>query len=176
MRKYFAGIGSRDIIDYPKAKSRIKTVVDKAIANKIYLRSGGAIGADTIFENCAKDLEKEGEHHSHIFLPWKDFNSNKSMLTLVNGNMYKLAAKHHPVWDRLSGSVKRLFARNTAILLGYDLDEPVQFVAYWKESEKLGGTDHTVRIAQDPAYNIKCFNLFKDGEFQACLDYLDTLL
>ena len=106
-------------------------------------RSGGARGADKAFQAGAGDL----------FELWRPEHATPEA--------FDLAEEFHPTWDWLSPSAKGLHARNGHILLGADLDDPVDFVLAWTESGKvIGGTGQGLRIAR--AYNIPVYNLGAD--------------
>jgi hypothetical protein len=70
--KCYAGIGARKP---PKEIFHKCFTIAELLAEKGYtLRSGGADGCDTAFEIG------HGNHDKQIFLPWKNFNHNKSPL------------------------------------------------------------------------------------------------
>lgn len=71
------------------------------------------------------------------------------------------AARYHPAWARLDDHARRLHARNSLIVLGRLLDDPVDFVVCWTpKGEWVGGTSQALRVAK--AAGIKIFNLFYD--------------
>lgn len=156
MNKIYAGIGARktpqDIL-----KSIVK--IGEFLAKKDFiLRSGGANGADSSFEEGCDLANGKKE----IYLPWLGFNDNQSRLTWNQDN-YNIAKKYHPYWAGLGHSARRMMARNTAQILGQDCKTPVDFVVCWTEGGKMiGGTSQALRIALDN--NIKIFNLAKDLE------------
>ena len=62
-----------------------------------------------------------------------------------------IAAALHPAWNRCSPAVRKLHARNAAILLGPDPGRPVPVRAAvcWTEGGRAqGGTGMAIRIAQ----------------------------
>jgi len=153
-QRYYAGIGSRetpnDILQFMKKTS-------EALRDKGWiLRSGGAEGADSAFEMGSGDLKE-------IFLPWKNFNKNSS---IYNGEDWKyknihldLAKKHHPNFNELKLSVKKLMIRNSAQIIGKDSsDYTSEFViCYTKDGKDSGGTGQAIRIAKNmgiPVYNL----------------------
>ena len=70
----------------------------------------------------------------------------------------EIAAGLHPAWDRCSPAVRKLHARNAAVLLGEALDRPVDaVVAFTAEGRIEGGTGMAIRIAG--ARGIPVFNL-----------------
>ena len=55
-------------------------------------------------------------------------------------------------------SHKALHSRNAMQVLGFDLDDPVDFVLCWTPGgNKLGGTATAIRIAED--HNVPVYNL-----------------
>lgn len=108
------------------------------------LRTGGAKGADEAFAlGC---IVAGGE--CQIFRP-----------SVATDQMLNHASLFHPAWDKLSDYVKRLMGRNSAILLGENLDDPVDFVVCWTPGGRVtGGTGHGLRIAE--TYRIPVYNLY----------------
>lgn len=107
------------------------------------LRSGGAVGADSrAYEGCLKAKGK-----AEIF---KADSANEASL--------RLAEKFHPNWKACSDYAKKLHARNGFIVMGQELNDPVDFVLCWTHNGELqGGTAQGLRIAE--AYKIPVFNL-----------------
>jgi hypothetical protein len=154
--KYFAGIGSRETPN--GVKPMIEEVCSMLYKNNFVLRSGGAPGADLMFESSF-----EGE--KEIYLPWKGFNQNVSNLFLdrfeqkIVLEARELAKKHHPNWTGLSGSAKDLMTRNSFQVLGQDLSTPVDFIVCWTQGGLIkGGTGQAMRIAKN--LGIPIFNLY----------------
>lgn len=140
MAKYYAGIGSRET---PGHVCSLMTKIAEYLAIRDFtLRSGGANGADTAFE--------EGAEAKEIFLPWKGFNGNASPLFMPTAEAMEMAKKYHPAWHKLSRGGRLLMARNCHQMLGLDLKTPVDFVICWtKNAEGSGGTGQAIRIARD---------------------------
>jgi hypothetical protein len=169
-KEFYAGIGSRKTPE-PILEEIVK--IGQYLAKQGYvLRSGGADGADTAFEQGC-DLEN-GE--KEIFLPWKGFNDNSSELYLkskeikeeIRKQTFELAAKYHPAWNYLSYGAKCLMARNGMQVLGRNLNEPVLFiVCYSLGGLKHGGTSQALRIAHDR--NIPIFNLANEEDHNKIL-------
>lgn len=172
--KYYTGIGSRNT---PEDIGSLMEDIAKMLDQKGYtLRSGGANGADTFFEQGAK--------HKDIFLPWKGFNGNQSQLYANSDNQATLLAeKHHPVWDKLPRPVRKLMERNVYQILGRDLKTPTSFVVCWTpdgcqsgktRTWKTGGTGLAISLAS--SMDIPVFNLQRPealGLLNTHLDYLD---
>jgi len=151
MIRYYTGIGSRETpVSLQKTINDISTFLE----NKGYiLRSGGAEGADVFFE------EKVDEKNKEIYLPWKGFNNNKSLLYgLDKPKAMEIAEMYHPNWRGLTETVRKIMARNSYQVLGYNLELPSEFVVcYTVDGKSTGGTGQALRIAAD--YKIPIVNL-----------------
>lgn len=157
----YAGIGSRRT---PADIQKLMTTAAESLSSLGWLlRSGHADAADYAFEL--------GSSNGEIHLPWSSYNDK---LPRVTGNVYavpnftpeimEVAAKFHPVWWNLSDAVRKLMARNTTILLGDQLDKPVDCVICWTPAgQPIGGTGHGLRIAHH--YKIPIFNLYEPEDF-----------
>lgn len=131
----YAGIGSRET---PANVLKLMTRVATRLAARGYtLRSGGCDGADIAFEQGATSKE--------IFLPWKNYNGSDSQHYYITADALALAASIHPAWERCSYGARKLHARNCQIILGQNLDQPVDFVVCWHQG--TGGTMQGVRLA-----------------------------
>ena len=123
-----------------------------------WLRSGGADGADTAFERGHRDAKDD--RALQVFLPWPHYNG-RDALTLDKETMLEamtIAAPLHPAWYRCSFGAKKLHARNVAIILGEDLQQPVEAVICWTpDGEVSGGTGMAMRLAADR--DIPIFNM-----------------
>jgi hypothetical protein len=169
--KYFAGIGSRETPN--GIKPMIEEVCSILSKNEFILRSGGAPGADSMFEEYYLG-EKE------IYLPWKAFNQNTSDLFLESFNAQiilearEIAKKYHPNWTGLSGSAKNLMTRNTFQILGQNLSTPSKFIVCWTQGGNIkGGTGQAMRIAKD--LGIPIFNLYNKDCLHQIRIFLSSL-
>jgi hypothetical protein len=151
---YYAGIGSRETPQEILSKMEEIAVL---LANKHYtLRSGGADGADSAFEKGCDSVNGNKE----IYIPWKNFNKNKSELYLQSPEAFLIAQQFHPAWHTLSDGVRRIMARNTLQVLGQDLKKETYsefVVCYTWNGLESGGTGQAMRIAK--AYGIQIYNL-----------------
>ncbi len=144
--------------------------------NKYILRSGGAMGSDSAFEDGVKShLRKD------IFLPWKDFNRNKSSLILnestelESDKAWALAKKFHPRWKSLTENRKKLMARNSFQVLGEFIDpaDKSDFLVCWtNEAKYVGGTSQAMRIAD--YYKIPIYNLANEYDRKNIFTLLDN--
>jgi hypothetical protein len=150
MSKYYAGIGARKT---PQWALNIMSSLGKRLENDGYcLRSGGAEGADTSFAMNVSIKE--------IYRP-----EDATIASLAH------ASEYHPNWYELNTYVQKLHARNSQILLGMNLDKPVDFVVCWtKNGMAVGGTGQAIRVSLDK--NIPVFNLADHETLQRMKNYL----
>jgi hypothetical protein len=84
------------------------------------------------------------------------------------------AAQYHPDWDKCDDYSRICHARNSAIMLGDNLNEPVAFGICWTPGGAIvGGTGQALRIAG--AYQIGMFNLAVEGHTDALWKYIASL-
>ena len=151
----YAGIGARAT---PAAVLADMMVIAGWLARTGWrLSSGGADGADTAFANGAPAGQRT------IWLPWRGYNGHRGpdcrvLSAAAMAACTEIAAPLHPAWERCSPAVRKLHARNVAILLGEGLDRTVDAVVAWSErGEAVGGTGMGIRIAE--ARGIPVLNL-----------------
>ena len=166
----YAGIGSREtpqnVLEYME-----QLAYDWAKEYEHTLRSGGARGADTAFEKGAI----RGGGPLEIFYTDRcrigysgnkdeDYSSNigQSNVEVYGPEIMEEAMAHakefHPNWGACSPYAKKLHARNSLIMLGDRLNEPVDLVVCWTPGGfKKGGTAQALRIAE--YMKISVFNL-----------------
>ena len=151
----YAGIGARAT---PAAVLADMTVMAGWLARTgWHLSSGGADGADSAFAAGAPAEQRT------IRLPWRGYNGHRGpdcrVLSVAElSACMEIAAPLHPAWNRCSPAVRKLHARNVAVLLGETLDRPVDAVVCWSERGAIaGGTGMAIRIAG--ARGIPVFNL-----------------
>ena len=142
----YAGIGARAT---PRAVLADMTKMAGWLARTgWHLSSGGADGADSA---CAAGAPA-GQRT--IWLPWRGYNGHRGpdcrvLSAAAMAECMAIAAPLHPAWERCSPAVRKLHARNVAILLGERLDRPVDAVVCWSEGgEAVGGTGMGIRVAE----------------------------
>lgn len=154
---YYAGVGSRET---PQDVLKIMWKIGRYLAlNGYTLRSGGAKGADTAFENGCDSVKGEKE----IFYA----NNDKGTLMLAEAIPIaeQMAASVHPAWERCNEYARKLHTRNVAQVLGADLKHHVDFLVCWtKSGKKIGGTSTAISIAE--MNNIPVFNLYFESDLQ----------
>ena len=143
----YAGIGARAT---PTGVLADMTVMAGWLARTgWHLASGGAEGADSAFAAGAPAGQRT------VWLPWRGYNGHRGpdcrVLSAAElSACMEIAAPLHPAWERCSPAVRKLHARNVAILLGDGLDRPADAVVAWSErGEAVGGTGMGIRIAED---------------------------
>lgn len=160
----YAGIGSRRTPE--DVLGLMRNLAWDLVPLGYKLRSGGAEGADTAFEEGAL----LGGQLPEVYLPWPGFNGHvgKVYLSEPKRAAYKISEKYHPNWSALSDGAKRLHARNAHQVLGLKLDDPVDFVVCWTPDGSLdgrgprtGGTGQALRIAS--AHDVEVINLKLDS-------------
>ncbi len=150
----YAGIGARAT---PAKVLADMTVISQWLARTgWHLSSGGADGADTAFAKGAPARQRT------IWLPWRGYNGHRGpdcrVLSAADMSAcMEVAAPLHPAWERCSPAVRKLHARNAAVL-GVTLSRTVDAVIAWSAEGRVeGGTGMAIRIAG--AHGIPVFNL-----------------
>ncbi len=155
----YAGIGSRNT---PPEVMAIMTKLARRLDELGFvLRSGGADGADSAFEDGAKNKQ--------VFLPWEGFNGRESEFTSPLSEAFRVAEIVHDGWLYLKPGAQKLMARNNHQILGADMRTPADFVVCWTpdSAEKshqrgsTGGTGQAIDLAD--RFGIPVFNLAKGG-------------
>jgi hypothetical protein len=155
----YTGIGSRRT---PSDVLALMRVIAGALARRGWvLRSGGAPGADQAFAAGAEAAGGAIE----LYLPWSGFAPHaEARLARPTPAAYRLAARHHPAWERLNARARALHARNAHQVLGARLDTPTALIVCWTADGSLdgrqpaaGGTGQALRIAH--AHRIDVINL-----------------
>ena len=131
-----------------------------------HLATGGAAGADTAFAVFAPPGRRT------LYLPWRGYNGHGGPDCVVPSRTElaawaEAAARLHPAWHRCSPAVRKLHARNAAVLLGRDLRNPVDAVVAWSEGGAVtGGAGMALRIAAE--HGIPVLNLGATSSRAAC--------
>ena len=134
----YAGIGSR--ATPPKILAEMGRIARTLSDHRWTLRTGGAAGADLAFE------------HAHIARR-EIFHPRQAPPDAIALTATALAAAHHPAWDRCSTYAKLLHARNSHIVLGARLDDPVDAVVCWtpvRFRHRRHRTGHPARQSATP--------------------------
>jgi hypothetical protein len=124
--------------------------------------SGGAEGADTAWEVGARLSGGSAQ----IYTPWPKYGKSRETdlgddgFPLLRGlahigqvatsdELLEEAEKFHPKWHSLTPGMRKMMARNVAIILGPSMTEPVDMVlAYTLHGSGKGGTGHGLRVAE----------------------------
>jgi hypothetical protein len=165
---FYTGIGSRETPD--DILKKIIIIAGLLESEGWILRSGGAAGADSAFEDGVVN-----KSNNVIYLPWSGFSKTNNIGNKIITNRDTLlkaeeiaknfhGGSNNPViWNK----IKKLMIRNVFQVLGEDLQKPSKFVLCWAQSSKFddnnmikdvkGGTGMAVRLAHSlkiPVYNL----------------------
>ena len=163
----YAGVGSRETP--PAAIAVIEKLAQLMGKAGYLLRTGGAVGADMAFLRGHKTASVSGPVPvPEIYLPWPKYNfdvlgpfrETAAVFADPTGDAIQLARQFHPAWGRCSGGAKKLHGRNSQILCGFYLNEPVDFVVCWHNNS--GGTMQAIRLAQSKGIKIYHVAIQKD--------------
>lgn len=172
----YAGIGSRET-PFRVQGEMIEFGAAAAEAGLV-LRSGGAVGADTAFEQGCRGVLGACE----IFIPWEGYNGRTHGITTVHEKAPIIASTIHPAWTKLSSPAKTLVSRNMQQILGAHLIDPSYFVVCWTPDGaettnqygiKTGGTGTAISLASK--LEIPVYNLYNHGRLQAAYDHIERL-
>ena len=166
MKKYYAGIGSRETPE--SIRPTINNIVQFLHEEGYTMRSGGAPGADEMFETACTGPKE-------IYLPWYCFQSNYSPHCIVTDEAIEFSLQFHPNPAVLKLPAQRLMGRNAYQVLGLDLKTKADFLVCWTPNgadsdsdasviRNSGGTGQAMRIAK--AYGIAIFNLQSGEDFK----------
>lgn len=160
----YAGIGPRVT---PMAVQSVMTFIGTELYKMGFiLRSGDGIGADQAW---AEEVPAEG---TEIFVVNPTPHCPHAQVPVWTQEQWDFANKHFGMHRKgasgkelnlmtQSDYVQGLFCRNLNVLMGEDLNTPVDFVAYWFDRDCpngwAGGTGHTISMANElgiPRFNI----------------------
>lgn len=173
MTKFYTGIGSRNV---PEDIGYLIADIAINLSNIGYrLRSGGADGCDSWFQQGAERRQDIVYPDMDIYIAWNGFNNlrdNGNTIHCPSGwdnwkEAEKIASEIHPNWNACSRGAKALHTRNVYQVLGKDLDNPSSFLICFAPSmgdSVQGGTRTAWEIAR--LFGVPCFNLdnFNDRE------------
>ena len=170
--RYYAGVGSSSKTTGESIDVLTSTAEDLC-KNGFVLRSGGADGADDAFERGAgsrRDIYYGNTRHkmhgkyvnSPVNEPGHRLVKDGQNATLAEKIIATTLEPSH--WRAICAKgdfVKNLFRRNTMQILGYDLNEPVEFLVCYAlpdegKNSVLGGTKAAYNLARDlqiPTFN-----------------------
>ena len=155
----YTGIGARALPEewYPTIRQYAMGFAKRGYI----LRSGGAPGADSVWEE-GSDL---GGGQKEIYLPWPGFEGRKSQWTRPTQAALDMAAERCPSCVSRRG-FHALQARNCHQVLGYDLANPIpsDLLLAWtmRPETDRSGSMFAIHLARD--YGVPVFNLAIEGE------------
>lgn len=172
----YTGVGSRKV---PSDISFLLSCLSSLLESKGYiLRSGGAIGCDTAFENGV-----QSNNNKHIYLTKADKFSNQFIRytdnQIRNARMFIIDNNVHPMWINLGKYDKELHTRNIFQVLGVDMNIKSKFLICWTRdgahsidecTRSTGGTATAIKVAC--LNNIPVFNLGYKPHFDRIISFL----
>lgn len=154
----YAGIGSRKTP--ANVLINMQAFASMFAYNGHTLRSGHAQGADTAFEVGHRAVTFDNMQIFPVTGP-------------IRSTWLDMTAKFHPAWDACGDFAQKAHARNCAIVMGENLDNPVNFIICWTPNGgPTGGTGQALRIAAH--YKIPVFNMFVDDWLNNFTAFLET--
>lgn len=152
--KYYTGIGARKTPRHVLDQMRRYAA---ALAERGYIcRSGGAVGADTAFEEATGPFPGQ----MVVYLPKHGFNGHRNGIVVGDDpRLRAITAPLHPNWSACWEDARKFHTRNVAQILGHDPQIVLsRFVLCWTEkSLGGGGTGQAIRIAR--AYGVPVYDL-----------------
>lgn len=145
--KFYAGIGSRKITELIY---QLMVLIAKKLETENYtLRSGGAKGSDTAFEEGVEKLKEIFVSSDAVDWAYKEVKT--------------CMPNDRKGFDHWKPYIRGLLARNMMQVLGKTGEEPVNFVICYAPSFKYetsdpGGTGYAIRCALK--YSIPVYNLY----------------
>jgi hypothetical protein len=136
------------------------------------VRTGEAKGSDNAFRESCTRGDVFCYNPSLIKDQKCDLNINNTPSFANFPQAMDIAARHHPMWDRLNDSIKKIMTRNVYQVLGHDLKTPSEMLIcythdgrYKSTAASTGGTGQAIRIAIE--YGIPVFNIKNDEHINA---------
>lgn len=166
-RQFFAGIGAHKNV--PHEIIGQATLISAALIGKGFgLRSGGAECMDEAFRRGAVGAGARSiDGNLQIFYP----DARDSRKTPA---WEAIAQLYHPNWAACDERARMLHARNTPIILGANVNDPVQAVVCWTaDGGATGGTGQGMRIAY--SYNIPVYNIYWPTHLAALWEWIGGL-
>ena len=172
VRRIYTGVGSRDV---PDRVAELAYRLGRRLAELGFtMRSGGANGMDTVFEEATPESQRE------IFLPFPGFKGRKrALLEHPTAEAIRIAYEVHPAGRRLGQKALPFHARNTHQVLGKLLDDPSDFVLCYtpdgarceaERTRRTGGTGQAIALAS--RWGVPVFNLYHPGEVECLGEFI----
>lgn len=170
-KKIYTGIGHRQIPE--EIFALFKKISTELAKRGFILRSGGAVGADSAFEEGCDSAKGKKE----IYLPWRNFNNNPSLLYDVSTQCVAYAREIIPNFKNMKSGTQLLTARNIYQIMGQDLKTPTDLVICY--CSRNGGTANALKMAKyfDIKMIINCYDYINDllTAEHVIFEYLMTL-
>lgn len=168
---YYTGVGSRDTPE--PYFDLIKRIAAYLAYKGCILRSGGADGADSAFEEGCDLIDSSLKE---IYLPWKKFNHRLNGIHTILPEAYEIAKQFHPAGENLRYPALKFHGRNVHQVLGRDLYTLSQFLICWTPGGKtVGGTATAINIAKSnriPVMNLADYDVNDRKKIKVEIDEL----
>lgn len=180
--KFYTGVGSRETPD--DILELMSKTAYKLASLGWTLRSGGAKGADSAFEEGSNKYYLGAKE---IYLPYDGFNKHwashgqgnilvENPATLLTASI--IASTIHPNWDAVVNASNdfgfKAHSRNVFQVIGTDFSTPSKMLIAWtkltKAGEPMGGTATAINLAK--RYGVEVFNLNKPEDKERVLAFI----
>lgn len=155
-QKVYAGIGNPDTP--PDILAQMVKIAQKLSGMGYTVRTSGGGPADDTFETNTSQVE--------VYLPWKNFNKKTSQYVRNHKDAPSIVKPFHPTFDSMTDAVKAIIARHAHVILGPDLNTPVDFLICWSQDGIENGDKRSIKsgymsipVALAASRSIPVFNL-----------------
>ena len=178
--KFVTGVGSRAVEDAGTTnligKERVIEIAKLLDKAGYTLRSGGAYGCDSLFE---QHMSKKEIYVPALWFRTRPYNDEPARkptpfdIVGVSEEASRIAESVHPAWKFLKDFPKKLHTRNVYQVLGKDLKHPSDLLVCWTNdgcnseatsSRDTGGTRTAIVLAD--RNGVPVFNLRNDKDYQ----------
>lgn len=149
MKKYYTGIGSRDVP--PDIKPKMVHVARELEALDYWCRTGDAPGSDKVFRDATDNCDVWCVHN-------RRHDPRAMVLRSDDCEAFDSVAKFHPVGEDLEDYVVAIHARNYRQVIGKGEPNSECVVCWTWDGGESGGTAQAMRVAKH--YGIPIFNIF----------------
>lgn len=135
---YYTGVGTR-LIETDSSLYELLVYIGSIMCDRGFvLRSGGATGCDTAFE---QGCNKVDQFNKEIYYPWLKYGQDERVCFTSIPKAMDLGRLYCDHWHELNGTNRKIHARNIHQVLGRDLKTPSKIViCYTKDGVYKGGT------------------------------------
>jgi hypothetical protein len=168
--KAYAGITNPDTP--PDIVQQIAKLASRLSESGYTCRTSGGSEGDDAFENNST--------LSEVHIPWKKFNNKETKFNKNLPEAADLVKPFHPTFDAMKPAVQAIIARGAHVILGQNLQSPVQFVLCWSADGLENAKDRGIKsgfigipIALAATNRIPVFNLKNPDALQRLKNWLE---